>query len=106
MLLDADGGGVARGVRVHRADHGRDRRLLVVAGRRVRHVGTQEYHRLVEYLCARHTHIHCRPPTRNPARTDFRDTITEDSEVLIIDPRFDIKLPPSDEDRRSSDFKK
>ena len=52
MLLHAHGGGVARGVRVHGAHYGRDGRLLVVAGRRVRHVHAQEDHRLVEHLRA------------------------------------------------------
>lgn len=50
MLLYANSGGVPRGMRVHGADHGRDGGLLVVAGRRVRHVHAQEYNRLVEHL--------------------------------------------------------
>lgn len=50
VLLHAHGGGVARGVRVHGAHHRGDGRLLVVAGRRVRHVHAQEDHGLVENL--------------------------------------------------------
>ena len=48
--LDPDGGGVPGRVGVLRAHHRRDRRLLVVARRRVSHVGAKENHWLVENL--------------------------------------------------------
>lgn len=50
VLLHANGGRVARRMRVHGADDGGDGRLLVVAGRRMRDVGAQKDDRLVEDL--------------------------------------------------------
>lgn len=52
VLLDANGGGVARRMRVHGPDHSGDRRLLVVASWWMRDVGAEEDDRLVEDLRA------------------------------------------------------
>lgn len=50
MLLNTDGRGISRWVGVHGADDGSNGRLLVVAGRRMGNVGSQEDDRLVEHF--------------------------------------------------------
>lgn len=50
VLLHPDRSSVTRWMGVHRTDHGRNRGLLVVSGRWMSYVRTQEDNRFVEYL--------------------------------------------------------
>lgn len=52
VLLNPHGRRVARRMSVHRTDHGGNRRLLVVPGWRMSHVGAEEDDRLVKHLRA------------------------------------------------------
>lgn len=52
MLLHPNCGGISRRMGIHGPDDGSDRRFLVIAGRRMCDVGTQEDDRFVEDLRA------------------------------------------------------
>uniref|UniRef100_A0A2M3ZMP0 Putative secreted peptide n=1 Tax=Anopheles braziliensis TaxID=58242 RepID=A0A2M3ZMP0_9DIPT len=50
MLLNAYGGSVSRRMRIHRTNHSRNRGLLVITGRWMGNVRTEEDHWFVEYF--------------------------------------------------------
>lgn len=83
VLLNANRSRISTGMCVHRADDSSNGRLLIVTSRRMGHISSQEYHRLVEHL----------RPARGRLMSTFRANISI-STYLMLGTRM-LLIPPN-----------